>query len=305
MCRVLIYLGKQPALIYDLIYGPDNCLANQSYKPQLMSTFLNLAGFGFAAWVKNSYEADTPFYYKTTQLPFFDQNLYYLSKKIKTHCLLAHIRGVEYDTAETVSNQNIHPFKLNEAKLTLAHNGNLIQMEIMKRALVPFIKPEIYGQIKGTTDSEWIYALLLSQLEDYTVEISLDETVQAVTDTLKIIRKLRLENGIDEASPVNLFVTNGKYLVVTRFVYDFGWNSNITQAFLSYHSLWATFGEKYGKIEGDYKMHGNPEKRQNILIASEPLTSDRTTWIELPEYSITKAWLENDEILFRTNDLII
>lgn len=175
----------------------------------------------------------------------------------------------------------------------------------MQQPLANRIKPEIFSQIRGTTDSEWMYALYLSQLQDYTRDIPLDEAWDALIETLRIIREVRQHCGIELASPVNLFVTNGKYLIVTRFVYDFGRNtSKVQKAFLEYHSLWVTFGEQYGVYDGVYKMHGF-DRRNNILFASEPLTNDRTTWIELPEYSITKAWIEEGEVIFRTHDLIV
>src|ERR1700753_4111314 len=103
MCRVLIYLGKQEVSMFDLLYGPDNSLVHQSYAPLLMAHIQNLAGLGFCAWAPHSHEPADPFYYKTTQLPFFDKNLYRLSKKITTTCLLAHVRGVEYSIKEIVS----------------------------------------------------------------------------------------------------------------------------------------------------------------------------------------------------------
>ena len=36
----------------------------------------------------------------------------------------------------------------------------------MRYDLVAHIRPELAQRIEGTTDSEWIYALVLSQLED-------------------------------------------------------------------------------------------------------------------------------------------
>lgn len=305
MCRVLIYLGNQEIPIFDLLYGPDNSLAHQSYAPQLMSHIQNLAGFGFCAWSFKSINPELPFYYKTTQLPFFDKNLYNLSKKIATNCLLAHVRGVAYSIHETVSEQNVHPFKMEGTSLIMAHNGSLKQMSLMKLVLMEVIKPKILAQIKGTTDSEWIYALFLSQFSDLSQKISMDEACTALIRTLKILKEIREKNNIHDPSPLNLFVTDGKFLIVTRFVFDFGLKTDdLEKAFLEYHSLWATFGEKYGIYDGVYKMQGSA-KRNNILLASEPLTIDHTTWIELPEYSLTKAWIEEGEVLFRTHDLLI
>lgn len=303
MCRVLIYLGKQSVVVNDLIFAPDNSLIRQSYDPKLMSHIQNLAGFGMAVWSKESHDPCTPFYYRTTGLPFFDQNLLRLSKKICANCLLAHVRGVSYDPHEVVVTQNAHPFKFEGFSLALAHNGSLSNMASMKRVLVKLIKPEIYAKITGTTDSEWIYSLFMSQFDDPKAKISLDEAYEALINTLKLIRKVRAELAIESASPVNLFVTNGEYVIVTRFVYDYGCHAeNVEKAFLEYHSLWFTYGEIYGSYDGSYIMHGNAT-RNNIIFASEPLTENRTTWIELPEYSISKAWFENDTIVIRTNDL--
>lgn len=105
MCRVLIYLGQQETPIYDLLYGPDNSLAHQSYAPQLMHHIQNLAGLGFCAWSQSSYSPDEPFYYKTTQLPFFDKNLHRLSKKISASCFLGHVRGWDIALAKPSPNK--------------------------------------------------------------------------------------------------------------------------------------------------------------------------------------------------------
>lgn len=305
MCRVLIYLGEQETPIYDLLYGPDNSLAHQSYAPQLMRAIQNLAGLGFCAWSRHSYQADSPYFYKTTRMPFYDKNLYHLSKKITTNCFLAHVRGVRYSTQETIADQNVHPFKFDNSPFAFAHNGNLVHMDAMKQAIFSEINREIFAQIKGATDSEWIYALFLTRLAAYHEPATIEEASDALVSTLSILRTARQKLGIAEASPVNLFLTNGQYLLVTRFVYDFGCYKAMTLPFFpEYHSLWATFGEHYGIYDGVYKMHGC-SRRNNILIASEPLTCDRTTWIELPEYSLTKAWLENNEIFFRTEDLVV
>lgn len=305
MCRVLIYLGKNEASVYDLLYGSDNGLVHQSYAPQLMKYIQNLAGLGFCSWSKSSHSPEEPYFYRTTYLPFFDKNLYRLSKKLTANCIVAHVRGVPYQIVETISEENVHPFKLEDTRFVLAHNGSLAHMERLKLALIKYIKPHLLTLIKGTTDSEWIYLLFLSQLADYRDNSPMAETYQAIVDTFKILNKAREECGIEDSSPVNLFITNGEYVFVTRFVFDFGRNtSDVHKAFLEYHSLWLTFGESYSIVNGKYKMHGAGVRR-DIIFASEPLSSDRTTWIELPEYSITQAWIQDEQVRFRTFDLVV
>ncbi len=303
MCRVLIYLGSQSIPLKDLLFGPDNSLIKQSYDPKLMKSIQNLAGFGMALWNNESSNPEKPFYYKTTELPFFDKNLEGLCEKLRVNCLLSHVRGVDYGPHETVVRPNVHPYKLPDAHLALAHNGSVSEMAKMKPELLKYIKPEVAQYISGTTDSEWIYSVFVSQFEDPNANVSLDEAWDALIQTFKIFREVRVKLGIVSASPVNVFVTNGQYVVVTRFVFDYGLNTDaVEEAFLEYHSLWFTYGEDYGLYDGMFKMQGS-EIRRNIILASEPLTVDKTTWIEVPEYSIARAWLDDDRVHYRSFDL--
>lgn len=304
MCRVLIYLGKDEVNIYELLYASDNALSHQSYAPQLMERMHNLAGFGFCAWSNHSFNPKEPYYYRTTELPFFDKNLYRLSKKICASCFLAHIRGVEYSIHEIVNNENAHPFKYDFTELAFAHNGFLPQFFKMKAALIQHIKPHIFTQMNGTTDSEFIYALFLSQFEDCTKNITRESVKEATIATLKMIKKIRDEHGIIEAAPLNLFITNGRFVLVSRYILNFGQVSDLMEnAVVRYYTLWVTFGEKYGLRDGQYKMWG--EERKSILFASEPLTIDKTTWIELPEYSITTAWLHKERVIFHSEEIAL
>lgn len=300
MCRVLSYLGK-PIIIDDLLYGPDNSLVEQTYNPKLMDYILNLAGFGMAAWHSNlDNETDTPFIYKTAQLPFFDVNLKRLALRLKAQCLVSHIRGVGFSEDEVVIRQNAHPFIYPGFHLALAHNGSLAQIDEMKHDLLEAMKPDIRLRIRGTTDSEWVYALLLSQFDQPEAQHTLDETTWAMHKMLGILRDIRHKHKLGISSPLNLFVTNGDYLVSLRFVFDYGvYSDAMSKAHMQYHSMWYTYGGEYKSHDGDYKMSASTG-RESVLFASEPLTDDKTSWLEVPEYSLALAWKEKEEILIKT-----
>lgn len=218
MCRVLSYLGG-PILIEDLLYHPDNSFIKQSYSPRLMSHILNLAGFGLIAWDNRSHNPNLPYIYKTTTLPFYDQNLRHLAAKITPQCLLTHVRGVAFNERQIISLQNIHPFLYDKTDLALAHNGLLSRFEDMRFDLLEFILPEFQKEIRGTTDSEWIYAVFISQFSDLTT-YKIDDVINAVMKTLKIIQKIRKKHHINESSAVNLFISNSDFIMATRFTYD-------------------------------------------------------------------------------------
>jgi predicted glutamine amidotransferase len=285
MCRVLAYLGS-PVLVDDLLYRPDSSLIKQSLQPRMLR-MLNLAGFGMAAWDSSSHLPEIPFEYGTTQVPVFDANLKALARKTRAHCLLAHVRGVAYSHTVQVSRQNLHPFRFPEARIALAHNGDLASFAEMKHDLLEFVKPAIAREVKGTTDSEWIYALLLSQFDDPAAPVtSSSQMLTAIERTLRILRRVRERVGIHQSSSVNLFVTDGHHLVATRFTFDFGcWGETIHEANLDYLSQWYTTGRDYGFHDGEWKMIGGARAPTSVIVASEPLTADRSTWIEVPEYA--------------------
>lgn len=305
MCRVLSYFGK-PTTIHDLLYQPDNSFIKQSYNPRYMSYILNLAGFGMAVWEKNSIHPLEPFVYKTPQLPFYDENLKNLAGKVTPHCILAHLRGVPYDTPQVVTNQNVHPFIFPGTTITLAHNGHLFDFKSIQYDLLKYIKPDIQAHISGTTDSEWIYAVFLSQLQSIDNDVNAHDIIQAIIETLKILKHVRAQHDIRINSPVNLFITNGEFIAATRFVLDYGWfpDNSTDTAHLTYHSLWYTYGEEYGYFDDEYKMKGG-KRKSSIIIASEPLTEDSTTWLEVPEYTLLFAQKVKDEVQIITQDIAL
>lgn len=287
MCRALLYLG-QPVLLDNLLYQPDSALIRQSYMPKMLH-MLNLAGFGLRAWDPESADPERAFSYYSQSLPVFDRNLQNLAQKIRPSCVLAHVRGVAYSTRVEISLQNVHPFHFQGVPLVLAHNGDLAEFARMKPLLLPHIKPEFLSQIHGTTDSEWIYALLLSQLKEVKKELKQDQIFAAIQETLDIIREARARLGIAVSSSVNLFVANGRQLAAVRYCFDFGCYrtegpSKVHEANLSFLSLWYTLGRDYALHEGEWRMTGGAANADSIIVASEPLTKDTSNWVELPEY---------------------
>jgi glutamine amidotransferase len=292
MCRALAYLG-QPVLLDNLLYQPDSALVKQSFMPKMLH-MLNLAGFGLRAWDRGSADPLKPYSYTSTSLPVFDRNLKALAEKIRPSCVLAHVRGVSYSTEVEISLQNVHPFQFPGTRLALAHNGDLARIGEMKPHLLEFIRPEIVPLIRGTTDSEWIYALIVSQLADPGAAATADDLVRGVDQAFAVIRKVRARLGIATSSSVNLFITTGEQLAAVRYSFDFGCYrtedpAKVHEANLSFLSLWYTSGSEYGRHDDEWKMIGGADTADSIMIASEPLTRDTSTWLEVPEYSMIYA----------------
>jgi glutamine amidotransferase len=295
MCRALAYLG-QPVLLDNFLYQPDSALVRQSTMPRMLQ-LLNLAGFGMRAWDPSSHDPERAFSYYSQSLPVFDRNLKHLAEKIRAGCLLAHVRGVPYHTRVEISLQNCHPFHFEDVPLVLAHNGDLARFAEVKPLLAPHLKPGIAAQIHGTTDSEWIYALVVSGLKEPRSRPSAGELHDAVARAIGLIREARAKLGIAVSSSLNLFIADGSQLAAVRYCFDFGCYqtedaSRVHEANVTYLSLWYTAGRNYGLHEGEWKMIGGSEGADSILVASEPLTKDTSAWVEVPEYSILHATVD-------------
>ena len=155
------------------------------------------------------------------------------------------------------------------------------------------MRPELAQRIEGTTDSEWIYALVLSQLDDPYGLPETRELADATAGALRILRTVRAAHGIDTSSPVNLCVSTGRAVVATRFSFDYGWyppEDEMLETDLPFVSLWYAIGGEYAERDGDWQMTAGDPPR-SVIIASEPLTTDFSTWLEVPEYSMLTAEL--------------
>jgi predicted glutamine amidotransferase len=175
----------------------------------------------------------------------------------------------------------------------------------MRYALLEHVRPELARHIEGTTDSEWIYALVLSQLDDPYGLPGVRELADATAAALRILRTVRAAHGIDTSSPVNLCISTGTTLVATRLSFDYGWyppEDEMLETDLPFVSLWYAIGEAYEEHDGDWQMRAG-ERPRSVIIASEPLTADLSAWLEVPEYSMLTAEATADGLEFETRDL--
>jgi glutamine amidotransferase len=308
MCRALAYLGS-PASVDDLLYGPEASLVRQATDPRHMQ-LMNLGGFGLAAWDAHSADPFRPFTYRTPGVPMFDRNLKALAIKLSATALIAHVRGVIYEPSERVGPFNVHPFHFEGAAFALAQNGDLFDFSKMRFDLVEYIGPHLSALIEGNTDTEWFYALTLAQLDDPFGECTAEEMAAAVQIALRIVGDLRERHDIHTQSPVNLVLSDGRSLVATRYVFDYGWYPDDGSFFAAerefdFTTLWYTVGSGYGRTaDGGWEMHRD-NGTSSILIASEPLTEDVSTWVAAPEYGMLIASREGDELNVSVHEVVV
>lgn len=265
MCRLMAYRGTS-IVIDNLLYQPKNSLINQSVNARELEEPLNGDGFGIGWYVPEVH--DEPVTFVSVNPAWSNRNLRNLAPKIKTECMLAHVRAA---SVGEVSESNCHPFQYKN--LLMAHNGGIENFSKVKRKIREPLTDELYNWIKGQTDSEHIFAYLLNELHKNHKVITPDAVADSFDRTFEAIKKMMKDNGINnEPAYLNMAVTNGKFVVATRYVTD-----PREEPLTMYHSE----GSRYVVEDGITRMEAPEDDDQAVLVVSEKLT-DGKEWTLLP-----------------------
>lgn len=265
MCRLLAYMGS-PKVIDELLYQPKNSLVNQSISAREIEEPLNGDGFGIGWYVPEvNYE---PVTFVSVNPAWSNRNLRNLAPKIRTPCFIAHVRAA---SVGEVSESNCHPFQYKN--ILMMHNGGVENFGAIKRMIREPLTDELYNWIKGQTDSEHIFAFLLNELLSKARDIISPETVMdAFEKTFTRLKEMMQRAGIKEPAYLNMVVTNGLFLVGTRYVTD-----PKEEALTLYHSE----GSRYVVEDGITQMVAPEDDDQAVLVVSEKLTDDKD-WTPIP-----------------------
>lgn len=163
MCRVLAYLGSEVPL-EDLLIKPENSLINQALDPERHPQ-LQLAGWGFGAWSEHLLKPEEPFLYHRPMAAFYDDNVEGIVPSLQVSTMLAHVRAADYNSKTVLTDENCHPFSFKGTPWIVAQNGDVPNWTLLQRELLQHCKDEYLEQMAGTTDTEFLYVLLLSLME--------------------------------------------------------------------------------------------------------------------------------------------
>ncbi len=267
MCRFLAYRGSD-MFMSDLITQSEQSLIRQSYKARERAEPLNGDGFG-VGWYAPEIDA-IPCVFTSITPAWSNRNLHRLAGKIRSCCFFAHVRAASRGLL--VSEVNCHPFQYGQ--FLWMHNGSIGEFGKIKRRMRESLNDETYNILQGTTDSEHCFAVFLNELlphlDDYCVQTLLD----AMLATLKHLNTWAQDAGISDASHCNFAITDGQNIVVTRYV------SDPTQ---EPPTLYISSGERFESHNGEYRMITSNSHPKAVIVASEPLTEERSDWSLVPK----------------------
>jgi glutamine amidotransferase len=220
MCRWIFLQSSQDVQLSDVILHPKNSMVHQSFNATFHPGFcnrnnatLNADGFGLGWYHSCSH---LPALFKAVEPAWNDSNLREICMSTRSNCFLAHVRAASLGSV--VSRENCHPFKF--GRLLFCHNGHVEQFNDIKREIHAGLTKVAYNSILGTTDSETLFAMIISSLEDAdrTDAFQPQELVNALQLMISQIRELIEKNNIvDGFTTLNCCLTDGNTVVVSRF----------------------------------------------------------------------------------------
>ena len=304
MCRVLAYVGPELPL-ESLLLTPDNSLINQTLDPEL-HPLLQLAGSGFGGWSEHLLKPEKPFVYRRPVPAFYDDNAEGIIPSLQASTLLAHVRAASYDAGAVLADENCHPFSYRGTRWIFAQNGSLPSWTLLQRELLVHCRDEYLEQMRGTTDTEFLYVLLLSLLEgdsnedvQRAVERLLLVVVEAMRD-LDLVALTKLKIALvsqDRIIGVNWGADHDGTIDVTgdwRELRKSGPGTDDHALSMLLEPMYLLMGQNFHHHEGSYEVDSCPEdEATSAIFASEALTENDEDWLHLEFGEI--VFIENAE----------
>ncbi len=154
---MLGYLGE-PIALRALIDAPPHSLEKQSYLArEMQGATVNADGWGASWYLDGDPEACV---YRCTLPIWADVNREHLGRAIRSRCLLAAVRSATDPLG--LSHANTQPFAA--GSLSFVHNGYVRDFDrAIARPLRSSLSDEQYARLRGSTDSEHVFAVLLDE----------------------------------------------------------------------------------------------------------------------------------------------
>lgn len=203
MCRWMAYTGS-PIPMEELLFKPQHSLIDQSMSSRSAETPTNGDGFGLG-WYSHKGRAGL---YHSIRPAWNDFNLRDIAALTETPLFLAHVRATSH---ATVQETNCHPFRYRN--WLFLHNGEVFEIEKIRRDLLFAVAPELFNNILGTTDSEIMFHLALT----FGLE---SDPLGALAKMAGFIEETGERHGIAETVWMTVAVTDGKSLYAVRYASD-------------------------------------------------------------------------------------
>jgi len=273
MCRWMAWHG-QPVIVEELLFKSQHGLIDQSLHDRMGAETTNGDGFGLG-WYGTG---DGPGVYRSVSPAWGDPNLRDLAGHIESPLFMAHVRAT---SGSAVQETNCHPYR--HGHWLFVHNGLITDFHALRRDLMLAVDPSLFANIQGSTDSEVLFHLALTNGLD-------DDPLAALERTIGFVEAAAARRGIAKAVQASIGVSDGERLWAVR--YSTEGHSRTLFASGDAHSLKQLHPE-------------NPRlqrmRDEDCLVVSEPFSDLPGAWHEIGESTalIVRPGGEHEQRPFR------
>jgi predicted glutamine amidotransferase len=257
MCRLFGLRATHPTTVGCCLVQAGNSLMAQSRRD--VHGFENADGWGIAAWQG---EGPEPRFQRRSHAAHQSEEFRAAVARVEATTVLAHVRRA---TVGRVAEVNTHPFT--HGRFAFAHNGTVPYFERVREDMLEAMTPEHRASIQGTTDSEHLFHLLLSEHGRQPGR----PLLAVVRATLQRIVAWCRREGSEPRLGLNVLLSDGERLVGSRWQRTLSW---LERRGLAPCEVCGG-AHAGGALRDDYRA---------VVVASEPITFE--PWREVPERSV-------------------
>ena len=284
MCRLFLFTSRVSLKVQRSLVKAENALQTQSRD--------HPHGWGIAYYLTGE---SKPHRTRSVESAHTDDNFERVSEFLTSNAVLAHVRKA---TVGPLNIANTHPFQFGD--WVFCHNGTLFGFEQVQDEVQRRVHPRFLKLIEGSTDSETLFYLVLSMLEELGVDLETPPERfpsglnEKLSELLGWVRDLCGETGADDREAMmNFVLTNGRLVLANRF------NGGLSFSTQKRRCADRDVCPIVDKVCFGPRRTGI--RHTHVLIASDPTSAD-DIWEEIPnrgfltvdaEYRIDIQSLEN------------
>jgi predicted glutamine amidotransferase len=255
MCRWMAWFGE-PVLIEELLFKTQHGLVDQSLHSRMGAETTNGDGIG-VGWYGGG---DGPAVYRNVAPAWADANLRELAAHVESPLFLSHVRAA---IGSPVQQTNCHPFR--HGNWLFVHNGFVDGFAAMRRELMLTLDADLFASVQGSTDTEVIFHMALSEGLGRDPIGALERVVGRIED-------VATAHGIADVMQGSFGISDGDHLWAVRY-------STAGKS----RSLFAS-----NDIDAVKRLHPDNERLRlahegDRVIVSEPFADLSGAWTEIPE----------------------
>jgi predicted glutamine amidotransferase len=255
VCRWVGYLGA-PIAPRELLHDPERSLIEQSRRHAPNMAIPNGDGTGMG-WYDRRAE---PALFRSITPAWGDENLLELATEIRSPLFLAHVRA---GTGTLVQQTNCHPFRYRN--WLFVHNGYVADYEVLRRELLLAVRPDLFTNIAGSTDSELLFHLAL------TFGLA-DDPIAGLERMAGFVEATAAAAGVSDAAlQMTVGVSDGVRLYAARYASGTDVNTLFVSEYVTSVRMLYPENERLAHFSDDARV-----------IVSEPLAHLPGLWREVP-----------------------